>query len=328
MRLIKILTTTVKPNYPEWGQQTEMLPGWKEEAERLWKTKGNPTLLADLKWGVRLFLAAKKYDAVVTGFERHVWIFSLLRRLFGQKTPHIFLDAHPVLPATTFFWKIKRQVFRQIFLSATKVVTFSTKQRDLWMYTFKLPETNFAVVPYWATAATEKVQTSNGGYVFAGGDEERDYPTLIEAFRTLPYRLEIATLRPEQFPAGTLPPNVTARKYPHEEFMKLLAGASLVVVPLKERTIRYAGQQTYLNAMLLGKPVIVACSGADDYIRSGVDGIIVPPGDVQALRSFIVSSMIDKEVANTLAKNGQKRAQEFTPKRYFDSIFELVRKAV
>ena len=323
MKRLRILTTTVKPQYPEWGERTEMLPGWEEEAARLWKTRGNPSLLSDLLWGIRLFLQAGKYDAVVTGFERHVQIFSLLRAIFGQKTPHIFLDAHPVLSADGFKREVRRFLFRRMFAASTKVVAFSKKQRELWRELFDLPESKFAVVPYWATAATENVEIKNGGYIFAGGDEERDYPTLIEAVRGLRHNLVIATMRPEHFWKENLPSNVTANKYPHDEFMKLLAGASLVVVPLKKDTIRYAGQQTYLNAMLLGKPVIVADAGAGEYIRSGWDGIVIPPGRVSLLRDYIEAVMADESIAQILGKNAWLSAREFTPKRYFDAIFTL-----
>jgi len=50
---------------------------------------------------------------------------------------------------------------------------------------------------------------------------------------------------------------------------------------------RSSGQQSYLNAMLLGKPVIVTePPGVHDYINNGVTGVIVP-SSVEALRAAI-----------------------------------------
>jgi glycosyltransferase involved in cell wall biosynthesis len=59
-----------------------------------------------------------------------------------------------------------------------------------------------------------------------------------------------------------------------------MAGARLVVLPLKGGLLHSGGQQTYLNAMALGKPVIVADDcGADEYIMHNVTGIVLVPGD-------------------------------------------------
>jgi len=55
-------------------------------------------------------------------------------------------------------------------------------------------------------------------------------------------------------------------------------------VPLREGMLRSAGQQTYLNAMVLGKPVVVSdVPGTRDHIVDGQTGLIVPPADSDAL---------------------------------------------
>ena len=299
-----------------------------EEVQRAWKSKQSAGIVADLRWALRLLSASRRYDVVITGFERAAWLFALLRRfLFISGPPHIFLDAHPVLAGSRFVRAIRRFVFRQVFLSAERVVVFSVKQRRLWADLFDISDDKFSVIPYWATASVERVAESTlGDYIFAGGDEERDYKTLIRAMEGLPYKLVIAALRRNHFESITIPPNVEIVTVAHAEFVRLLSGAGAVVVPLKKDTIRYAGQQTYLNAMLFGKPVIVADAGADEYIKHLETGFICPPGDKHTLQCFIVRIMLNKSRASEIGKRAQEAAKKFTAEKYFGGIFALARR--
>src|SRR5256885_1806024 len=181
---MRILTTTVKPDYPKWNQETETLPGWCDRAQAIWSGH-QPSLWNDAYWAFKLLFAARRYDAIVTGFERAAVLFALLRRFWFNKTPQVFLDAHPSLPAKGILRALRWFILRQVFKSAACTVTFSAKQQDKWASLFQLPETKFSPIPYYATAKYLGIIRRNP-YVFAGGDEERDYATLFEAFRGLP----------------------------------------------------------------------------------------------------------------------------------------------
>jgi glycosyltransferase involved in cell wall biosynthesis len=156
--------------------------------------------------------------------------------------------------------------------------------------------------------------TRDDGYLFAGGNSMRDYDLLEEALQGTGAPTRMAT---SWKPTRGLP-HLEVRSTSHEEFMQLLANAHAVVVPFR-KMVRSAGQQTYLNAMLLGKPVIVTEGpGVRDYIIDGVTGVIVPR-DVAALRAAILHVM-DPANAAFYAKMVQ-RAQEdvlnrFTEKHY------------
>lgn len=328
---MRILTTTTKPNFPEWGRRTELLAGWKEKAEHEFRTKQPASIWSDLKWAWKLFQASKNYDAVITGFERAAWLFVLLRRLvFAKYPPHIFLDAHPVLSTNPIFRTIRRLIFKQVFLGSDRTVVFSHKQKQLWKDLFKVPSRKFYVIPYWATALTENVSSSSAemplisNYVFAGGDEERDYKTLIEVMRELPqYKCYIAAFRQDHFNGIEIPYNVQIVTLSHDAFLKTLAGAGCVVVPLKKDTIRFAGQQTYLNAMLMRKPTIVCDISAVEYISHQVDGYVIGSGDKDSLKHYIRKALSDKKEADAMGQRAYWKALDYTPQRYFNSILTL-----
>lgn len=128
--------------------------------------------------------------------------------------------------------------------------------------------------------------TRDDGYLFTGGNSVRNYDLLEAAVEGTGVQVRAAT---SWTPSRGLP-NLEARPTSHEEFFSLMANARAVVIPLRQ-TIRSAGQQSYLNAMALGKPVVVTeAPGVSDYVVNGVTGIIVPP-QVDALRAALVHVM-------------------------------------
>jgi glycosyltransferase involved in cell wall biosynthesis len=146
-----------------------------------------------------------------------------------------------------------------------------------------------------------------GDYLFSGGDSMRDYLTLLEAVRGLPIPVRIATRwRP---PADVIvPDNVVLGPTSATEFRVLLAGARLAVFPLRTDNLRTSGQQSYLNAMALAKPVIVTDPrDAPYYIEEGKTGRLVPSQNAAALREAI-GKLLDAPGA---AREMGERAQAF-----------------
>ena len=140
------------------------------------------------------------------------------------------------------------------------------------------------------------------GGVFAGGDSHRDYGPLIEAAREIDSDFTLATGRLSGDQLASLPPNVSAGRLPHDDFMRRLRSAAVVVVALQGRSDRSAGEQTYLNAMVLGKPVIVVDTmGVREYVEDGKTGLVVPPAaDPAALTAalrWVLDPANEQEVA-------------------------------
>src|SRR5260370_37033629 len=68
-----------------------------------------------------------------------------------------------------------------------------------------------------------------------------------------------------------------------------MARARIVVVPMQANLLRTGGQQTFLNAMHMRKPVILTDpEGGRDFIEHGKTGLLVPYPDVPALRDAIL----------------------------------------
>ncbi|GAC1536803.1 MAG: hypothetical protein NVS2B4_17070 [Ramlibacter sp.] len=162
----------------------------------------------------------------------------------------------------------------------------------------------------------EHMPTSDKGYLFAGGNSMRDYDLLEQALEGTSVPTHVAS----DWRPGRGLALLWARRTSHVEFMHLLADARAVVVPMR-KMVRSAGQQTYLNAMRLGKAVIVTeAPGVRDYIIDGSTGVIVPR-NYQALRAAILHAM-DPANADFYAAMG-RRAREDVMKRFTEKHYRF-----
>jgi glycosyltransferase involved in cell wall biosynthesis len=88
---------------------------------------------------------------------------------------------------------------------------------------------------------------------------------------------------------GSPPPNVRVRRdISYADLRKLYDRASLVVVPLEADVPYAAGANGLLEAMAMGKPVVLTeTSGLSGYISQGRNGCTVPPENPHALADAI-----------------------------------------
>ncbi len=220
-------------------------------------------------------------------------------RLRGAFTPVVSALDHPRL--------------HYAVVSSREVQTFSE--------TWGVSSERVHFTPYWATG-WRAAPTDGGPTVFAGGDSLRDYRALIEAAATVAADIFIATRLPMPPVAQ---PNLTAGPLAPEEYARLSRGAAIHVVPLVADSLRSAGQQTYLTAMALGRPVIVTDSpGVRDYIVDGVTGLIVPPEDARALADALNRLIEDPATAQRIGQGAAEAvADGYTGRHYTNTIRDL-----
>jgi glycosyltransferase involved in cell wall biosynthesis len=188
--------------------------------------------------------------------------------------------------------------------------------------------------PFYCTAVDDELDgpVIETGGVFAGGDSLRDYRPLLAAAPRLRVPMHLAThVLPDAARAG-LPPHVHAGPVPHAEYMRLMREATVVVVPLADRRDRGAGQQTYLNAMAMGKLVIVPdVMGVRDYIEDGRTGIIVPARDGAALDGALRWALdpARRDVVRGIGARAREVVRaRFSPERYVEAVLEVVETSV
>lgn len=159
----------------------------------------------------------------------------------------------------------------------------------------------------------------NDRQICSTGLEYRDYETLIGAVADLPdVRLKIDPNSPWSLHRSAvggeqLPPNVEVVNLKMGASRQLYSESEVVVIPLHINPIG-AGSTTLIEAMLMGKPVVVTRSRDGGFAGRGdlIDGknvIMVDPGDVAALRDAISRLMTDQTLRRQLGMNARKWAE-------------------
>jgi glycosyltransferase involved in cell wall biosynthesis len=193
-------------------------------------------------------------------------------------------------------------------------VIFSRSEVDLYAQQLKIDRCRMHYLPYgeWGQIVCGPLAENGGEYYFAGGYSNRDYRTLLEVFRELPYRLVIVCSRLNRDLQGVpLPSNVEVFfDLSRSEFEAYAQGSKAGIVSLKHDT-GAAGQSVLLILMRHGKCIIANDAGAiRDYIESGVSGILL--ADMRrSLPGAIAAIERDRDMANSL---GQAARAEYEGK--------------
>jgi glycosyltransferase involved in cell wall biosynthesis len=82
-----------------------------------------------------------------------------------------------------------------------------------------------------------------------------------------------------------------------------------------------------IEAMAAGKPVVATDAGAArEIVQHGVEGLLVPAGDAQALAGAVVRLLSDPDLAQTMGQRGQTTVRErFGVQQYVDGVQAVYR---
>jgi glycosyltransferase involved in cell wall biosynthesis len=284
---------------------------------------GSPlaSVFRELRNGVELWRRSRGYDAVVTDASPHVAVFGLLERLrLGARRRHLLFECYFSYVPGRLARIVKTLQFRCALTPRSRGIVYARRERECFSSYFGVPAHRFVFIPYHTTL--RQFEPSAHGppratpYLFAGGDTHRDYRTLCQAVDGLDVPVVIA-LRDRRLLGGVrIPPNVEVLTTDDAGFRRWMLHAHINVVPLEAGTLRSAGQQTFLNAMALGTPVVVTdVEGGRDYIQNWVDGVLVEPGDPSQLRAALVRLLGDPALVAGIRANAARVGPHYGTER-------------
>jgi glycosyltransferase involved in cell wall biosynthesis len=260
----------------------------------------------DVAFALHGFLRADRYDVVFSNGENIGIPLALLFKTRRRRPGHVLIGHRLSAPKKKIFLKALHGGMDAIFVYAASQHAYAER-------ILGIPASKLHLIPFHADSSFYRpmpdIPVEN--HISSAGLEWRDYPTLIEAVRGLDIELRLAAASPwskheDETAARTLPPNVSARRYSYLELRQLYASSRFVVVPLYENDFQ-AGVTTMLEAMATGKAVIVTrTSGQRDVIEDGVNGLYVPPGDVNGWREAISQLLASPERAAALGARARE----------------------
>jgi glycosyltransferase involved in cell wall biosynthesis len=313
---------------------------------------GKPAGQAWLAFGGR-----NRYDAVLTDGEHIGLPLAVLLKLARARTTHVTIG-HRVSAGK------KRAFFRWLRVQThiDRLVLHATRQYELAATDLSVPAKQLVLLPYQVdTSFWRPLPVVEERLVSSAGLELRDYPTLMRAVSGLDAQVVIGAAshwsKRANTATGDVPPNVRVESFDYAQLRELYARSALVVVPLFETDFQ-AGITTILEAMAMGKPVVVThTEGQTDIVedrrhttrgavprrrppsmlrpfaeRAGVDleptGLYVLPNDPDALRQAIEYLLDHPEERHRLGAAGRRTVEALmTVEQFADRVAAVVRDA-
>ncbi len=180
-----------------------------------------------------------------------------------------------------------------------------------------------------------KVEQIPNLIVSAGEPRSRDYPSLFQAVKGLPVKLNVAgyghwyAREKNNCMAGRIPDNVSlSRRLSYFELRDFYAMSQFVVIPVRD-LVYSAGATSAMEASAMARAVVAFRSrGISDYVIDGETGILVEPGNVNALRDAIQYLLSNPDEAKRLGDNARQRiVEELSLEAYVGQIADILKKA-
>jgi glycosyltransferase involved in cell wall biosynthesis len=252
------------------------------------------------------------------GLNRDMLMLALLKRLLPFYPPRlVLLNLLMMAPGGGRLQRARFRLLAWLLGGTWKIIQYHRDTRALQAH-LRLPAHRFDYIPFKINQRelVERTAPSDGGYIFCGGKTRRDFETFITAVAALPYPVKIVTTSNEDIAEHgsfladrLLPPHIEVVRLDGSArpFIELLAGARLVVQPIKP-DICGVGIGVYILAMALRKCVVITAGPTTTEDLNEDLAVIVPPQDAVALREAIRRAYTDEALRSRLGENAYRYA--------------------
>jgi glycosyltransferase involved in cell wall biosynthesis len=212
--------------------------------------------------------------------------------------------------------RTRRRVLLASLSSAARVVCLGEAQRVELLELTGLDPRRVVTLHFPVDTQFFRPVSAGGGrsVLAVGKDLARDYATLARAVASLDAEVTVVA-HPRNVEGLELPPNVQLRRgLSSKELRSLYEEALCVVLPQRSETFPYGseggGLTALLEAMAMGKAVVASDRAVlRDYVDDGVEALLVPPEDPQALRASVERVLGDPALAISLGSAARARAE-------------------
>lgn len=274
--------------------------------------------------GAMMCLFGEDFDVVSTVGPRATLGYGLLNRVLGRRdNVHV---AKEFYLTHDFSDGWRRMLYRFALGNLDALIVNASAEIEMYSRWLGIDSAKITFIPWPANLDPVDEPLVGGAYFLAAGRSLRDWPTFAEAVSVIDRDFVVVCSKSD---AGQVswPKNVTVyADIPKSEYLDLLYRAEGLIVPLVN-TSRSTGQATFLEAMALGKPVLVArVTGAIDYITDRVNGLLYAPGSATDLQEKVEELVGNLDLRATIASGGLRSVREqFNKAVYVDTFLAFAR---
>ena len=224
----------------------------------------------------KIFCQRKKYHRIIAWQQFYGLILAFYLKFFRvTKAPEIIV--------MTFIYKDKQGLLGRLYKRFVRyaitsshikyLVVFSKAEPEYYAHIFNLPKEKFRAMRLGIEDVEGQYDIRDEKYYLAAGRSNRDYDFLVSAWKDKEYKCEIIC---DSYKRASSSPGVLIKTNCHgEAYFKKLAGCHGVIIPLANKKIS-SGQLVILQAMMLGKPIIVTTNDSiADYLIDGQAGFVI-----------------------------------------------------
>lgn len=245
------------------------------------RIKSSAEMLSDIfiytVYILRNFKTFRKADVIVSAG----WTSIVLKGLIKLR----------IIKCKQFYWlgfflhNLKVFPFIKLLLQATAIknetfIVHAKFDAELYQKKLNIKSSKIKVLPYgdWKEIAIDAPATNNAteDYYFAGGYTDRDYKSLIQAFKKIDKKLIIVGSHLNNDLNVEVPDNIVIKKdIDKKSFHELVKNAKVCILPMKQAT-GASGHMVLLNYMKEGKAIIATnVPGIRDYVDPNQSAILM-----------------------------------------------------
>jgi glycosyltransferase involved in cell wall biosynthesis len=295
-----LVTTTAVDQFQKWGKLLNYYPAF-------WQT------------GFRALLKTRQthYDLVVAWQGKSGFPYAVLRSIVGQTSPPLIILGFSLQGVVSHFLGLVRFGLR----SVSRVTVLTPVEVEFYRQRLSLSPEAICYTPLGWYDTVQRYETPEvrksvealaqaGKFIYTFGRSYRDYGTLARAVEGTELNVKLSG-RAFNLAGIKLPHNIeTTGWLNYRELEDHLYKSQFCVVPLQP-IAHSSGETSLLHAMSFGKAVVATRSpGTETYIQHGLTGLLVEPGDVQAMRQALLHLWRNPDVAAQMGKEGRRRFEE------------------
>lgn len=273
---------------------------------------------AFMRSGLRALARTRKssYDLVVAWGGQNGFPYAVLRSVVGQINPPLIILSFNLQGVLSHFLGLARFGMR----SVSRVVVFTPSEVEQYQRLLSLPPGTISYCPHgwydpmrWyvpGESAHAQELARAGKFIFTSGRSYRDYETLARAVEGTDVCVKVSS-RPFNLAGFNLPPNMESLGWlDYRVAQDYMYESNFYVVPLQ--LINFAGgDSSLLAAMSYGKAVVATrAPSTETYLEHGQTGLLVEPGDAEAMRQAILYLWRNPDEAIRMGKEARRRFEE------------------